>query len=147
MICAAALRAPSVARSVPSPLAWAGRLLSLAIGGFMAIDGLARLILGRALAPPSAGAPTLEATLQVPLGGLLLVAAGLYLSRPARWVGAALLLLAVGGVVAVETAAEVRSVSHILFWTYVGGLIVAGAALRRLRPACTSRARLFAPFA
>lgn len=123
---------PFAATGAPaSPLAWTGRILSGVTGGFLALDGVSRLIAVRALVPPSEGAPTLEPSLQIPLGAALLLGAALYASRPARSIGAALLLLGLAGLIAVETAANVRSPTHMLFWAYVGALVVAGLVLRR----------------
>jgi hypothetical protein len=119
------------ARTAASPLAWSGRILSGVVGGFLALDGLSRLVAFRALVAPSEGAPTLEPSLQILMGAPLALGAALYLLRPTRLFGAALLLICLAGLVGVEAAAELRSPSHMLFWIYVGGLVVAGLALRR----------------
>ena len=122
----------SPARTAPSPLAWSGRILSGVTGGFLGLDAVSRLVWFRALVAPSEGAPTLEPSLQVLLGVPLALGAILYLLRPTRLFGAALLLTCLVALVGVEAAAELRSPSHMLFWAYVGGLVVAGLALRRL---------------
>jgi len=119
------------ARTAPSPLAWSGRILSGVAGGFLALDALSRLVWFRALVGPSDGAPTLEPSLQILLGAPLALGAVLYLLRPVRLFGAALLLVCLAALVGVEAAAELRSPAHMLFWAYVGGLVVAGLALRR----------------
>jgi len=114
-----------------SPPSWAGRILGGVVDGFLALEGASRLLWTRPLVTPSEAAPTLEASLQSPLGAVLLLGAALYLVRPARLLGAALLLLGLSALIAVEAAADVRSPAHMLFWAYVGGLLVAGYALRR----------------
>jgi hypothetical protein len=121
----------SPVRTATSPLAWSGRILSAVVGGFLALDGLSRLVWFRALVAPSEGAPTLEPSLQILMGAPLALGAVLYLLRPTRLFGAALLLICLLALVGVEAAAELRSPSHMLFWAYVGGLVVAGLALRR----------------
>lgn len=117
-----------------SPAAWSGRVLSGVVGGFLALDALSRIVWFRALVAPSEGAPTLEPSLQIMLGAPLAAGAALYLLRRTRLIGAAILLLCLTGLIGVETAAELRSPSHMLFWAYVGGLVVAGLALRRSPP-------------
>ena len=128
------LNPASPARVAASPAAWSGRALSGVIGGFLALDALSRIVWFRGLVAPSEGAPTLEPSLQVLVGVPLAIGAALYLLRPTRLIGAAILLLCLAGLVGVETAAELRSPSHMLFWAYVGGLVVAGLALRRSPP-------------
>jgi len=118
------------ARSATSPRLWSGRILSGAIGGFLMLDGFSRVILARALVAPSEAAPTLEPSLQVPLGAALLLGLALQLARPTRLIGGGLVLLCVGAVIAVEAAAGARSPTHMLFWIYVGALMLAGLALR-----------------
>jgi hypothetical protein len=74
------------------------------------------------------------------MGAPLALGAVLYLLRPTRLFGATLLLICLAGLVGVEAAAELRSPSHMLFWAYVGGLVVTGLALRRSpRPAEPAR--------
>lgn len=118
-------------RTSTSPLAWSGRILSGVVGGFLALDAVSRLVWFRALVAPSEGAPTLEPSLQILLGAPLALGGALYLLRSTRLFGAALLLVCLAGLVAVEAAADLRSPSHMLFWTYVGVLVLAGLALRR----------------
>lgn len=118
-------------RTPTSPLAWTGRILSGVTGGFLALDGVSRMVLSRALVPPSEAAPTLEPSLQIPVAGVLMLGAALYGLRPARLFGAGLLLLGLVMLISVEAAANVRSATHMLFWAYVGALVVAGLALRR----------------
>lgn len=120
-----------VPRVPASPLAWSGRILSGVVGGFLALDAVSRLVWFRALVAPSESAPTLEPSLQILLGAPLALGAALYLLRATRLFGAALLLVCLAALVAVEAAADLRSPSHMLFWTYVGVLVVAGLALRR----------------
>ena len=129
MTCAALPLSPP--RSTASPLTWSGRVLSGVIGGFLALDGVSRLVWARALVAPSEGAPTLEPSLQTPLGAAILFGVGLHLIRATRLLGAALLLLCLAALIGVEAAADVRSPTHMLFWAYVGVLLIAGAALRR----------------
>jgi len=121
----------TASRAPVSPLAWAGRILSGVAGGFLALDGVSRLVAFRALVAPSEHAPTLEPSLQVPVGAALLLGSALYLLRPARLFGAVLLLLGLAALIGVEAAANVRSPTHMLFWAYVGALVVAGLMLRR----------------
>ena len=128
---ATVLNLASPTRTTASPLAWPGRILSGVVGGFLGLDALSRLVWLRALVAPSEGAPTLEPSLQILLGAPLALGAVLYLLRPTRLFGAALLLTCLVALIGVEAAAELRSPSHMLFWAYVGGLVVAGLALRR----------------
>jgi hypothetical protein len=121
----------SASRPATSPLTWPGRILSGVIGGFLALDGVIRVFWARALVAPSEGAPTLEASLQIPLGAAVLAGVGLYLTRSARLPGTALLLLCLAALIWVEATANVRSPAHMLFWAYVGALVIAGLALRR----------------
>ncbi|HZW14813.1 MAG TPA: hypothetical protein VFF66_01030 [Brevundimonas sp.] len=122
------------ARTAAASLTWPGRILSGVVGGFLALDALSRLVWFRALVAPSEGAPTLEPSLQVLMGAPLALGVVLYLWRPARLYGAALLLVCLAGFIAVEAAADVRSPSHMLFWGYVAALVIAGLALRRSPP-------------
>ncbi|HZV85356.1 MAG TPA: hypothetical protein VFF48_10265 [Brevundimonas sp.] len=123
--------------SVPAPrmrsatLSWSGRVLSGVAGGFLALDAISRLIALRGLVAPSEGAPTLEPSLQIPLGAALLLGSALYVLRPARLFGAGLLVLALAALIGVEAAADARSATHLLFWAYVCALVVAGLVLRR----------------
>lgn len=128
---ATVLDLPPVPRVPASPLAWSGRILSGVVGGFLALDAVSRLVWFRALVAPSESAPTLEPSLQILLGAPLVLGAALYLLRATRLFGAVLLLVCLAGLVATEAAADLRSPSHMLFWTYVGVLVVAGLALRR----------------
>lgn len=121
----------SAARAPTSPLAWTGRILSGVTAGLLALEAVSRLTVFRALVAPSEHAPTLEPSLQVPLGGALLVGSILYLVSPARLFGAGLLLLGLAALIGVEAAADVWSPTHMLFWAYVGALAVVGLALRR----------------
>lgn len=114
-----------------STLSWSGRILSGVAGGFLTTDAVSRLVAFRALVAPSEAAPTLEPSLQVPVGAAMLLGSALYLLRPARLFGAGLLLLCLAALIAVEAAADVRSPTHMLFWAYVGALVVAGLVLRR----------------
>ena len=113
-----------------STLIWSGRILTGVAGGFLALDAVSRLVAFRALVAPSEQAPTLEPTLQVPLGAVLLLASALYFLRPARLFGAALLLLGLAALIGVEASADAPSPTHMLFWVYVGALVVAGLVLR-----------------
>lgn len=121
----------SPTRAAASPLAWTGRILSGVVAGFLALEAVSRLVWFRPLVAPSEGAPTLEPSLQLMLGAPMALGALLYLLRPTRLVGAATLMVCLAGLVAVEAAADPRSASHMLFWAYVGGLVVAGLVLRR----------------
>jgi len=128
---ATVLNLPAPARSAASSLAWPGRILSGVVGGFLGLDALSRLVWFRALVAPSEGAPTLEPSLQILIGAPLAAGAVLYLWRPVRFHGAALLLVCLAAFIGVEAAADVRSPSHMLFWGYVAVLVIAGLALRR----------------
>jgi hypothetical protein len=120
-------------RPLTAPAVWSGRILSGVIGGFLAVEGLARLLAGRALVAPSEAAPVLEAPLQTGLGAALLLGVALLAAGRTRLAGAILLTLDLGGLLAAEVQAASPSLSHILFWAYVGLLIWSGFALRRLR--------------
>ncbi|HWQ87437.1 hypothetical protein [Brevundimonas sp.] len=119
--------------ALTAPAVWSGRILSGVIGGFLAIEGLTRLLAGRALVPPSEAAPVLAPAVQTGLGAALILGAVLLAPRPTRLVGAVLLSLCIAGLLGAELRAPAPSPSHILFWAYVGLLTWAGSALSRLR--------------
>lgn len=121
-------------RPFTAPAVWSGRILSGAIGSFLALEGLARLLTGRGLVEPSATAAAIDPALQSGLGAVLVLGAGLLALRRTRLVGAAVLAVGVGGPLAAELRAATPSSSHILFWAYVGVLVIGGLALRRLSP-------------
>lgn len=114
-----------------APAVWSGRILSGAIGGFLAMEGLSRLFAGRALVASSGAVSAMDGGTQTALGAGLLAGAALLALRRTRLVGTTLLILCVGGLLAVESRTSTPSVSHILFWAYVGVLVAAGFALRR----------------
>ena len=123
--------------ALPAPIAatagWSGRALSGVIGGFLALEGLSRVVWGRALAAPSETAPTLEPSLQLIVGLPLLLGAVLHLLGPTRLAGTLLALLGLSGLLAVEALADVRSPGHLLFWAYVAALTLTGHILRRMK--------------
>ncbi len=119
--------------SLTAPAVWSGRILSGVIGGFLAVEGLARLLAGRALVAPSEAAPVLAPSLQTGLGAALVLGAVLLALSRTRLAGAVLLTLCIGGLLAAEVRAATPSASHILFWAYVGLLTGAGSALRHIR--------------
>lgn len=123
--------------ALPSPIAatagWTGRVLSGVIGGFLALEGLSRVVWGRALVAPSGTAPTLEPSLQLMVGLPLLLGAVLHLLAPTRLPGTLLALSGLAALLAVEAVADVRSPGHLLFWAYVAGLTLAAHILRARR--------------
>lgn len=118
-------------RPLTAPAVWSGRILSGVIGTFLAMEGLTRLLAGRGLVAPSGAAPTLAPPLQAGLGTALLAGVVLLVFSRTRLAGGVLLTVCVCSLLAVEACAAVPSISHILFWAYVGVLMVAGLALRR----------------
>lgn len=125
------------ATALPSPIAatagWTGRVLSGVIGGFLVLEGLSRVVWGRALVAPSETAPTLEPSLQLVVGLPLLLGAVLHLLAPTRLAGTLLALLSLAGLLAVEALANVRSPGHLLFWAYVASLTLTAHILRARR--------------
>jgi hypothetical protein len=121
------------ARPATVPALWSGRILSAVIGGFLAVEGLARLLTGRALIAPSEAAPVLAPALQAGLGAALILGVALLALSRTRLAGAVLLTLCVAGLLGNEVRAAAPSLSHILFWAYVGLLTWTGSALRRIR--------------
>ena len=117
--------------SVAQPAIWSGRILSGVIGTFLAMEGLTRLLTGRALVAPSEAARMLDPPFQAGLGTALVGGVLLLAFSRTRLAGGVLLTLCVSGLLTVEARAAVPSISHILFWAYVGVLMVAGLALRR----------------
>jgi hypothetical protein len=120
-------------RPLTAPAVWSGRILSGVIGGFLAVEGLARFLAGRALVPPSEAAPVLAPAFRSGLGAVLVLGAVLLVIRRTRMPGAILLILCVASLLGAELRAASPSLSHILFWAYVGLLVWSGFLLRRLR--------------
>lgn len=119
-----------VRRPASSPAAWAGRTLSAAMGAFLAAEGTARLLTSHSLIPDAASTGDLEPV----LGAALVAGASLFAIARTSRIGAALLMIALIGLTAVEARAANLSPDHLLFWLYVAALVAAGALLRTPKP-------------
>lgn len=120
-------------RPLTAPAVWSGRIPSGVIGGFLAVEGVSRLIWMRALVAPSETAPVFTASVQTGLGAGLVAGVGLLALARTRLAGSLLLTLCLGGLLISEARADSPSPSHILFWLYVGLLLWIGSTLRRVQ--------------